>query len=204
MDKDGNFWLFGGYVDDGGGYTGGVNINLFLNDLWKYNPNDNTWTWVSGSAFNLDDPNSGNDVYGIKGKPSVNNIPGARSLSVGWMDQSGNFWLFGGMTGDVSNYQDTGKAWSTHELNDLWRYNPKDNIWTWVSGSNTAEEDATYGTKGIPSRSNIPGAGYGFIGWSDINGNFCLFSSNLKELWKYNLKDNTWAWVSGSKTIYNR
>lgn len=200
-DKDGNFWLFGGYIDDGSDFVFGVNVNFFANDLWKYNPADSKWTWVSGDAFKLDG-GSGIDVYGIKGKPSIKNIPGARSLSIAYIDSVGNFWLFGGRTGYVSNYQDSGKAWSTRELNDLWRYNPKDNMWTWISGANTAEEPPVYGTKGLPSIDVIPGAGYGFIGWSDKNNNFWLFSNNMATLWKYNLKDNLWTWVSGAKLDY--
>lgn len=46
--------------------------------------------------------------------------PDTRSYSVSWADGNGNLWLFGGMTGYVSNYQDAGKSWSTRELNDLW------------------------------------------------------------------------------------
>jgi hypothetical protein len=36
-------------------------------------------------------------VYGEKGVPAPNNIPGGRGgPAVSWMDNSGNMWLFGG------------------------------------------------------------------------------------------------------------
>ena len=37
------------------------------------------------------------------------------------------------------------------------------NSWTWISGSNTTNQNGIYGTKGIASSSNIPGAHYDSI-----------------------------------------
>ena len=42
------------------------------------------------------------------------------------------------------------------KLNDLWMFNGAD--WTWISGNNARNQVGVYGTKGIPSSSNIPGA----------------------------------------------
>ena len=53
----------------------------------------NMWTWVSGSNTV--------DQYGIYTDPTPgNNVPGARALSVSWIDKSGNLWLFGGYSYD--------------------------------------------------------------------------------------------------------
>src|SRR5882724_11692503 len=38
-DKQGNFWMYGGFDTGGSDYS----------DLWKYNPLTNEWTWVKGS-----------------------------------------------------------------------------------------------------------------------------------------------------------
>jgi hypothetical protein len=57
--------------------------------LWRYNGN---WTWISGnSTINL------NGNYGTKGEKSNDNIPGSRQSSSNWIDNEGNFWLFGGV-----------------------------------------------------------------------------------------------------------
>lgn len=62
------------------------------NDLWRYNVNDDTWTWMSGSNRARQ-----SGVYGEKGKPSIANVPGARRTPFGWYDSSTKeFWLFGG------------------------------------------------------------------------------------------------------------
>ena len=93
----------------------------------------NEWTWMSGS-------NTVNQlgVYGTKGMPAAGNVPGARNGAVSWTDSSGNFWFFGG--------QDQ----FTHPLNDLWNYTPSTGEWTWMNGSNTANQLGVYGTPSVP------------------------------------------------------
>ena len=49
------------------------------------------------------------------------------------------------------------------------------NSWTWISGSNSDNQNGIYGTKGIASSSNIPGARLGSISWIDSNNNLWLF-----------------------------
>src|SRR6516164_2733048 len=51
----------------------------------------NEWAWMSGSTTK-----DAVGVYGTMDAASASNVPGARSGSVGWTDQSGSFWLFGG------------------------------------------------------------------------------------------------------------
>jgi len=64
----------------------------YLNDLWKYEVRNNTWTWVSGN-------NKANHrgVYGEMGNASSDYFPSSRREAVGWFDISTNeMWLFGG------------------------------------------------------------------------------------------------------------
>jgi hypothetical protein len=64
---------------------------------------------MGGSNLN-DEPG----VYGTEGTSSLTNIPGARFSASGWIDASGNFWLFGGSGLDSTS--------SLGDLNDLWEY----------------------------------------------------------------------------------
>jgi len=175
IDASGNFWLFGGQ-----GYDS-VSANGYLNDLWKFNPTNSNWTWVSGADI-------GNQpgVYGIKGIPSTGNIPGARSNSISWIDASGNFWLFGGQGYDINGL--------LSDLNDIWMFNPATGYWTWIGGSDIGNQPGVYGTKGVPSTSNIPGGRDSGVSWTDASGNFSLFggqtfagppSGLLNDLWKF-------------------
>ena len=113
-DGSGNLWLFGGFGPDSTG-AGGLLAQGLLNDLWVFNPTSKEWTWMSGS--NTLGANSGQSgVYGTLGTPAASNVPGGRGESVGWMDGSGNLWLFGGYGPDSTTAQG--------DLNDLWRYQP--------------------------------------------------------------------------------
>lgn len=173
-DPSGNLWLYGG-----GGWT---NNNFGdLNDLWKYSPGTNSWTWVNGSGLAAQAP-----VHGTLGVSAALNNPGGRNNSASWTDATGNLWLFGGIVG--GNY-----------CNDLWRYNIASDQWTWMGGSNTPSQTAIYGNMTVPSTINIPGASYNFVSWKDASGNFWLYDAvDGTEIWKYNPSTAQWAWMSGT------
>ena len=175
IDSSGSHWLFGGSGSNPS--TPGQ-----LNDLWKYDPPTNEWTWVSGSNT-VDQAGT----YGTKGTADLLNVPGARDRAASWLDSNGKLWLFGGEGRDSAN------AFS--ELNDLWKYDPTINEWTWVSGSITVDQAGTYGTKGTAASLNIPGARDGAVAWIDSSGKLWLFGGNgrgstgnrgrLNDLWRY-------------------
>lgn len=193
-DSSGNFWLFGGEGYDSVGTSGG---EAFLNDLWKYNPSANEWTWVGGS-----DIAGQSGTYGTLGTASVGNIPGAREAPGTWTDSSGNVWLFGG-----AGYDSVG---TEGRLNDLWKYSPSTGEWTWVGGSSVADPSGTYGTLGTAAAGNIPGGRNHPVTWTDASGNFWLFGgigydsqgtvNYLNDLWKFSPGTGEWTWVSGSNT----
>jgi hypothetical protein len=185
-DKSGFFWLFGGLAPTT------PQSDQFLNDLWKYSAGE--WTWVGGSNA----PNQPG-IYGTLGTPDPNNIPGARCQAVSWSDAAGNFWLFGGLGLDSGG--------GSHYLNDLWKYSAGE--WTWIGGSNLGDQPGTYGTEGMPSAGNVPGARSLSTNWTDAAGNFWLFggvgydstgtADYLNDLWKFSAGE--WEWVSGSNLV---
>lgn len=184
-DSDDNLWLFGGY-----GYDGAA-IGM-LNDLWKYDPSTNQWTWINGDNT-VEQPS----VYGTQGLTDPTNKPGARYVSTCWKDSDDNLWMFGGYGYDENNAGD---------LNDLWKYDPVTNQWTWISGDKTIDNAGIYGTKGFASATNKPGSRYVSSSWTDINGDLWLFggfgfdansSGYLNDLWKYSPSTDLWTWVKG-------
>ncbi|HTW74354.1 MAG TPA: kelch repeat-containing protein [Steroidobacteraceae bacterium] len=191
IDPAGNLWLFGGY-----GY--GSSGNGDLNDLWQYSPSTGLWTWVSGG-----ETVNAAGVYGMQGMAEADNVPGAREGASSWVDSSGNLWLFGGYgrdsTGAVAN------------LNDLWQYDSSTGLWTWVSGGNTINAAGVYGTQGVASASNVPGARQVASTWTDSAGNLWLFGGygfdstgaegDLNDLWQYSPSTGEWTWVSGSDEV---
>jgi N-acetylneuraminic acid mutarotase len=173
-DKNGNFWLFAG---NGFVQIGSMETNGFLNDLWEFNPSTQEWAWMGGSntlptsCLSLSGGNcSLPGVYGTQGTASAGNMPGSRAGVNSWTDQSGNLWLFGGIGWDSN---DNGGF-----LNDLWKFNPTTNEWTWVAGNNTANMAGVYGAQGTPAPANVPGGRDSAVSWIDTNGNLWLFGGN--------------------------
>jgi N-acetylneuraminic acid mutarotase len=112
VDASGNLWLYGGDGYDSTGMQG------YLNDLWKFDPTLGTtgeWTWMGGSTT-VGRGGGQPGVYGTLGTPAAANLPGGRFGITGWIDASGNLWLFGG-----DGYDSTA---TQGNLNDLWQYKP--------------------------------------------------------------------------------
>ncbi len=207
-DTNGNLWLFGG-----------VGVQGSLNDLWKYNPSTSKWAWMAGNSSLAYSPMTGSGqpgVYGTQGTPAPDNQPGSRIFAVGWADNKGNLWLFGGWGFDANG--DVG------HLDDLWKFDTSTNDWTWVGGSNTlpcynaaADEcwgqSGVYGTLGTAAAGNIPGARAESTSWTDRNGNFWIYGGlgrdargiecYLNDIWEYVPSENQWAWWGGNKSCPN-
>ncbi len=75
---------------------------------------------------------------------SATNEPGARSGAMGWVDLEGALCFFGGLGAGV--------------FDDVWRYTPGNNQWTWIKGSSKAAAPAIYGTIHTGAVPNTPGA----------------------------------------------
>ena len=174
-DAGGNFWLFGGSNNS---------LGSIYADLWKYDPSTNMWTWMKGPGI------SGyGGSYGTRGVPSPTNNPPSRSYgSSSWVDNQGNFWIFGG---------------GPSTCNDLWKYDLSTNEWTWMKGPSPSAP-GVYGTMGVPDTANFPDPRYECVAaWTDLNGDLWMFGgilSDYNDLWRYNIATNTWTWMKGSST----
>jgi N-acetylneuraminic acid mutarotase len=187
-DGSGNLWLFGGYGDS---TSTDPYVFGFLNDLWEFSPTTSLWTWVSGSSYAV----NAAGVYGTLGTAASANVPGARSGGGSWIDSTGSLWVFGG--DGFGGF-----------LNDLWKFTPSTNQWTWVSGGSAPNALGVYGTQGATSAANVPGSRSPAAFWIDAAGNFWLFGGNgisapqtsdlFNDLWVFSPTTGQWTWVSGS------
>jgi N-acetylneuraminic acid mutarotase len=200
IDNSGNLWLFGGATYDAATNASGD----YLNDLWKFNSSTSEWAWMGGSnSTGAQSPGA----YGTLGTPSTKNIPGARIQPASWVDNGGNLWLFGGSGIDVTG--------NPGLLNDLWKFNPSINQWTWEGGDSSVGVNdglpGVYGTKGTFAAGNIPGSRFDESSWNDTEGNLWLFggigydaSGNrgyLDDLWEFKSAISEWAWIGGSSKL---
>ncbi len=171
-DKNGDLWLFGGYL-----YSSSPAFNGSYNDLWRYTIATNTWTWMDGSQ----NPINAAGNWGVKCTGTSARVPSSRFSHVAhWVDDCGNFWMFGGYNNAIGMY------------GDLWKYNPTTNIWTWTSGNNTTGGVGAYGTKGVIMATNKPGPRFGGIGWKSKDGIYLFGGTSAvneqrtwNDLWKY-------------------
>jgi len=168
-------YLFGGIHFRSGNF-------VHLNDLWVFDPLVNQWTWLKGS--NIPDQAG---TYGVQGMSDPLNTPGGRFSPNSFRDIAGNLWLFGG---SVLQFGNSG----VH--NDLWKYEPTTNQWTWMKGDPYWYIPGVYGIQGVPSVNNKPGGRDSHATWSDGLGNFWIFGGvgndeagaygPLNDLWKIN------------------
>lgn len=172
------------YIFGGQGYS--ASGEGFLNDLWKWDGEN--WTWVAGIS---DDGEYGN--YGTQMVAASSNTPGARIAPTSWVDQNGNYWLFGGY-GYATSQLGT--------LNDLWTWDGQQ--WMWVKGSNSTYSDGSFGQQNVAESSNTPRALSGAVVWREENGNVLLFGGSWGhlddqysgDLWRWD--GVNWTWVKGS------
>ncbi len=184
---DNSLWLFGGT-----GFTDGYSAGHH-SDLWRYSPSTGQWTWVSGSVVA-----SQAGSYVAIGSVGT---PGSRSSAMTWTDASGRLWLFGGSGLDGSG------NWGP--LDDLWRYDPATDQWTWMAGSSAIAAQGTYHARGA---AGSPGARGGGVAWKDASGHLWLFggygygetstsAGYLNDLWRFDTTNLSWIWEGGSKSI---
>lgn len=190
-DVAGNLWLLGGLGMGASQYG-------FLNDLWKFEPASNKWTWMKG-----DNEPDQLPVYGIVNTSAAGNKPGGIYSGISWVDGSGKFWLFGG-------YGQGGDGVGL--LNTLWSYDPASNQWTWVMGDQQINRTGKYGTNGVAHAQNLPGARYCSVSWTDNNGDLWLFggygygtnpdeNGPLNDIWKFSIASLEWTWIKGDSLI---
>jgi N-acetylneuraminic acid mutarotase len=191
-DQNHKLWLFGGYGMDSTG------TEVYLNDLWVFNPATTKWTWMNGSNTGGSADAGIAGVYGTLGVAAASNQPGSRSASVSWTDSNSNLWMFGG-----NGFDSTG---TRGDLNDLWEFNIASGEWTWVNGSDLANQTGVYGSLGVANAANVPAGRAGATSWTDLSGNLWLFggggpgSVGMNDLWEFNPTSGEWTWVSGSAT----
>src|SRR5690606_2100985 len=118
----------------------------------------------------------GDGKYGTLGVPAEENSPGAREGSFSWVDNDGKFWLLGGFGLSVSVPAFPSAVVSRGNLNDLWKYDPQTDKWSWMSGTNITTAHAP---QFLPSpyidATNTPYYRQAGSSWTDNDNNLWLF-----------------------------
>ncbi len=196
-DAAGNLWLFGGMtirIAVGPTDAAGLPLPHMTNDIWKYDTSLRQWMWLKGANSAITTTS-----YGMKGVPDSANMPRSRVGAVSWNDNLDNFWFMGGDSNP--NVTRSGAQ------NDIWRYEPATNNWTWMDGSQTPDPLPVAVAQGIADESNAPGGRTYHSGKADAEGNLWIFGGQgqgstgegaLNDLWKYDTTSGVWTWCLGS------
>ncbi|RYZ93513.1 MAG: hypothetical protein EOP06_00655 [Proteobacteria bacterium] len=176
---DGSVYLFGGRQT--------AADNDHTNQLWKFDGTN--WTLLSGRD---DIHESGS--WGTKGIAAAGNHPSARQVPYMWIDKQSRIFIMGGHGLD--------SAGAVGILNDLWMFDGTN--WTWLAGSDLADQNAIYGTKGEFNALNTPGFFTGgslatdSFGQVWILGGTTVDNVSTDAMWVWN--GEAWAWIGGSQS----
>ncbi len=106
-DAQGNLWMFGGY----GVSAGDVG---YFDQVWMYDPNSAIHGWAYEGGYASQNYGPGYPAQGTPVPSFDPYCPVTRDGASGWVDSSGNLWMFGG----------TGSYAGANDLSDLWDYTP--------------------------------------------------------------------------------
>jgi len=185
----------GGSGSGGGGNGGGAVFATGFID----------WTWVGGN-----DTAAQPSIYAASGVVAASGVPGATEGGMGWTDNTGNLWLFGGSNHTVSQ-----------DLNDLWKYDGTN--WLWMNGNQgVVNASANYGSLGVPNAIDAAGPGarqyaatwlshdvVNNIDYLWLFGGYARNSSTgstelVNDLWRFNMTSRQWTWIGGASTPYQK
>jgi N-acetylneuraminic acid mutarotase len=91
---------------------------------------------------------------------------------------------------------------------------PQQNEWSWMGGSELANQPGAYEEMGEPAAGNMPGARSDATHWVDRDGNVWVFGGGgnnsspygqgyLNDLWMLNPTTNEWTWIGG-QSVHTR
>lgn len=183
LSNDGMLFFYGGYYR----YS-----NKF--DLWKYNPNNNSWTLLFLPSDNMQN-------IGNIGVEDINNKPGVLIDYTSWF-YNNNLYIFGGTTESSTCIECVQKK--------IWKFNLATNLWACIKNPNTI--DAIYGTQNISDIDNTPPSLENMSNAIVLNNEVYFFGGYEKgegtdewnkglhnSLWRYNLITNEWTWLKGKQ-----
>lgn len=132
------------------------------------------------------------------------NFPIGRWTYTNWQDANDNLYIFAGYTMDsiinwnsITDYEG--------ELNDLWRYNTTNNMWTWIGGDSGVNAYGQYTEACVVNSASVPSAlmenkTTQTHNCSDV---FWTFGGMGNYLWAYIPQSKKWILVDGTITNPN-
>lgn len=144
-------------------------------EVWEYNPSINQWRCRRIDNHPFASPQS----YPSACVETNNDFPVARTeMRAEWVDDCDRVYMFGGL--DLCNMGAS--------LNDIWRYDPTTNNYTYIRGGTGAQVS---GTQGVFDPNNTPPSVGGSQAWQNSKG-FYLFGG--QDSFSAALSDDVWLY----------
>ena len=184
-DNKGNLWLYGG---------SSLADMAHLDDMWLFDTGLTNWSKVIGTEKTNQKPS-----HGIKNQAGSGASPGSRSGSATWTDREGNLWLFGGVS------YENGANGKADYYNDLWKFETLSRQWSWINGSEKANQISSFGIENEENRQVTPSPRNSAACWFDEKSNQLFLyggygydttatkPGGLSDMWSYSLKSGTWT-----------
>ncbi len=143
-------------------------------EMWEYDPLTNQWRCRRIDVH----PFGQSQVFPapcVENNPAI--FPVVRSeMRVDWVDDCNNLYFFGGST----------FCTNSTIYNDIWRYNPSNNCYTYIRGGTTPEVP---GVQGVFAAANTPPVAAGGQSWQNENGFYLMGGQgalqNSNAVWLY-------------------
>jgi N-acetylneuraminic acid mutarotase len=190
------------FSHNGKGYVFGGFNGAFLNDLWCYNPTNDSWTELASlpssgrsgsSCFVIND-----SVYIIGGKTStnfaINEVWCYEPSTDSWSQRSnlpfGNCWRSSACQLNNTGYLVFGRDENNTFMNNMYAYNPATDTWE--------------------LRSTFPSAGRSHASLLSLNDMLYLcfgidsLNNSFNDLWRYDVNQDSWYALPGIPAIGRR
>jgi hypothetical protein len=195
---NGKLWLYGGG-------TPGTGAN-WRNDLWSYDLQSGIWTWMAGST-NKNVTRQGTNI------PSPTSTPGARSTGASWyvynsLNPLQSFYSYDLPARNCAKlYLGFGYLYGYGQAKDIWVFTTDDNTWEFLGdtpytitngmqpGPYNKEGPATWVRNEDFGTAQTRAALYCYGGFGNDRN---IAWGGMNDMWKYDVKDNKWYYVSGS------
>eukprot|EP00475_Leptophrys_vorax_P043003 TRINITY_DN8145_c0_g1_i1.p1 TRINITY_DN8145_c0_g1~~TRINITY_DN8145_c0_g1_i1.p1 ORF type:complete len:608 (-),score=118.25 TRINITY_DN8145_c0_g1_i1:39-1862(-) len=185
-----------GYLIGGLGisYLNQQNVWGYLNDVWSFDMDNRTWTWLSGSSLTRDTTVRYDGNYNVQGVEDPGTAPRRRGWHTCSVDRLND-----------ALYMHGGRSYSGDVLSDTMKFNLKNNMWTYISGAYVSGDQGKLVVTNDFSVKNYPANRFGSAYDQDAAGNLFMFGgisldslNNVQypqELWIFNVTDGGWSRV---------
>ncbi len=150
------------------------------------------WAWIHGDTISTSPGH-----FGTKGIADPANRPPGLYEAYNWTDSKGFLWIYGGYNSVAALYA------------NMWKYDPYNNLWTWMTGSQSANSMGNYvsycdtGSGNFRSHSEENSACFKdkYEQVWQFGGTSAIGNNNFNDLWIFDYAALKYKWMHGTNLL---